>query len=242
MKRAIELLGAQLASWKIDLPSSQVALLDAYTELLTGYELANVIGTRQRDEIVLKHLVDALSCLVVEDMWQKNSIVDVGTGAGLPGIPLAIARSELHVALLEAIEKKVRFLDHARTTLGLRNLEVLHGRAESAGRDPAHREVFDLATARALAPLPVVVEYCAPLLRPGGAIVAMKAQLQEEELSKGVAASVELGLALREVKEVRYIASLPQKERRLVVFDKVGAISKRFPRRVGLAKKRPLGG
>ncbi len=241
MSTAIEQLRLQAEGWGIRLDHAQCSLLSAYADLLAGYELANVIGTRHREKIVLEHLIDSLSCLTGVNLRSGDSLVDVGTGGGLPGIPLAITHPELSVTLLEATEKKVRFLEYARAELGLRNLKVLHARAEDAGRKPRYRESFDLATARALAALPVIVEYCAPLVRPGGKILAMKGRLSEEELSKGIAASHELGVELGEVREVKYRAQLPQKERRLVVFDKVGTIPDRFPRRVGLAKKHPLG-
>ncbi len=220
---------------------TQLALLSAYADLLATYELANVIGTKDREQIILEHLLDSLSCLMSGQVRLEDSVVDVGTGGGLPGIPLRIAFPKIHVSLLEATEKKVRFLELVGLELGLENLEVLHARAEDAGREPVYRESFDLATARALAPLPVVLEYCTPLVRPGGTILAMKGLLSEEELSQGVNASRELGLELREVLKVEYIAQIPQKERRLVVFDKNYATPGRFPRRMGLAKKRPLG-
>ena len=238
---AIEHLRLQSARWGLSLSPSHVSLLTEYATILASYELANVVGTSSREAIILEHLVDSLSCFLIEDLHRKNSLVDVGTGAGLPGIPLAIARSELHVALLEVTQKKTRFLRHVAQELGLRNLEVLPGRAEEIGRCSTYREAFDLATARALATLPVLLEYCAPFVRRGGVILAMKGRLPEEELSKGVTVSQQLGVALREVRSVNYPAPLPQKERRLVVFDKVDAIPERFPRRVGLAKKRPLG-
>lgn len=238
---AIEHLRLQTARWGHSLSPSQVSLLIEYATILASYELANVVGTTRREAIILEHLVDSLSCFAVEDLRRKNSLVDVGTGAGLPGIPLAIARSELDVTLLEATQKKTRFLMHVARELGLNNLEVLPARAEKIGRCSTYRETFDLATARALAALPVVLEYCAPFVRTGGVILAMKGRLPEEELMKGVTASQQLGVALREVRLVNYPAPLPQKERRLVVFDKVDAIPTQFPRRVGLAKKRPLG-
>ena len=241
MTNAIEQLRLQSADWGLELECSQISLLSTYADLLAEYELANVIGTKDREKIILEHLTDALSCFVVEDLRRATCIIDVGTGAGLPGIPLAIAQSGLRVALLEATEKKVRFLEYARTTLDLRNLEVLHARAENVGRRSEYREAFDLATARALAALPVVVEYCAPLVRLGGAILAMKGRLPEEELSKGMEASRQLGVALREVREVKYRAQFPQKERHLGVFDKIEVTPDTFPRRMGLAKKRPLG-
>lgn len=241
MASAVEHLQAQSEAWGIELGGSQLALLRAYADLLAGYELANVIGVRDRDKIIVEHLIDALSCSVIEDLGLRNSLIDVGTGGGLPGIPLAIAYPALRVALLEATEKKVRFLEYVRASLGLRNLEVLHARVEEVGREPLYRESFDLATARALAGLPVVVEYCAPLVHPGGVILAMKGRLPEEELSMGVAAAHQLGVEVREVREMEYREELPQKERRLVVLDKVESTPGRFPRRVGLAKKRPLG-
>ncbi len=239
--KAIDQLRLQSASWGIELSHSQISLLNHYADILSTYQLANVIGTTDKEDIISEHLVDSLSCLLVEDLHCKKFIVDVGTGGGLPGIPLAIARPELKVTLLEATEKKVHFLRHVAQTLGIPNLEVLHNRAEQVGEWATHRETFDIATARALSTLPVVIEYCAPLVRTGGAIFAMKARVSEEELSNGAAASRELGAVLREVRQVQYSAALQEKERRLVVLDKVEATPEAFPRRAGLAKKRPLG-
>ena len=241
MKVAVEQLRLQSNDWGIALESSQLASLSAYAGLLAGYKYANVIGTRDPRKIVAEHLSDSLSCLLIGALWSSGSLIDVGTGGGLPGVPLAISRPDLRVTLLEATERKVRFLNYTRTRLGLRNLDLIQGRVEDEGKRAAYRESFDLAVARALAELPVVVEYCAPLVRVGGQILAMKGRLTEDELSRGVAASRELGLEIREVREVKYRAELPQKERRLLVFEKILATPERFPRRAGLAKKRPLG-
>lgn len=242
MATAIEQLRVQSRSWGIELDHYRLSLLSEYADLLAGYELANVIGTKDRKQVVMEHLVDSLSCLAVEGVQWNGSLIDVGAGGGLPGIPLSVACPELRVTLLEATEKKVRFLEYVKTELDLGNLKVLHARVENVGGKPECREAFDLATARALAALPVVVEYCAPLVRLGGKIVAMKGRLPEEELSQGIKASRELGAELHEVLKVDYRVQLPQKERRLVILDKVRATPSKFPRRVGLAKKRPLGG
>lgn len=241
MNPAIEHLRLQCQHWDIELEPSQISLLAGYADLLASYELANVIGTRGRDAIIHDHLLDSLSSLPVVDGRRGHTLIDVGTGAGLPGIPLAIARSHLQVTLLEATEKKVRFLHHASRTLGLKNTMVLHARAEEAEGQQVHREAYDLATARALASLPVVAEYCAPLVRLGGAVLAMKARLSPDELSQGEVAAGQLGLALGEIRRVDYLPHLPNKERQLVVLDKVRPTPASFPRRVGLAKKRPLG-
>src|SRR3982751_6438970 len=151
MMGALEQLQHQATYWGMQLSNMQLSLLSRYADILADYKLANVIGTSERADIILEHLIDSLSCFMVEDLRAVNSLVDVGAGAGLPGIPLAIARSDLRITLLEATEKKVRFLDYATAALHLKNLEVLHMRAEDAGRLPAYREAFDLGTARALA-------------------------------------------------------------------------------------------
>ena len=241
MRAAVERLRAQTSEWGIELEPSQLGLLSAYADLLANYEHANVIGIRDPARIFTEHLSDSLSCLLIKDLWSSRSAIDVGAGGGLPGLPLAISCPALRVTLLEATEKKVRFLNYVRENLGLQNLEIIQGRVEDKGKRAACREAFDFAVARALAELPVVVEYCAPLVRVGGQILAMKGRLPEEELSRGLVAAREVGVEVREVREVQYRAELPQKERRLVVFDKLYATPDKFPRRVGLAKKRPLG-
>ena len=241
MRAAAEHLRAQSSEWGIELEPSQLALLRAYADLLAGYKHANVIGTTDTEQIITEHLTDSLSCLLVGDLRSSRSVIDVGTGGGLPGVPLAISCPTLSATLVEATEKKIRFLNHAREHLGLQNLTMIWGRVEEEGKRAANREAFDVSVARAVAELPVVVEYCAPLVRIGGQILAMKGRLTEEELSRGVAASRELGIEVREVRKVQYRAELPQKNRHLVVFDKIFATPEKFPRRVGLAKKRPLG-
>lgn len=241
MKAALEQLRLQCSDWNIAIGSRALRLLGSYAELLAEYRLANVVGTKDRDQIIEQHLLDSLSCLRVAALEEAASIVDVGSGGGLPGIPLSIVRPKVGVNLLEATEKKVRFLEHAQAELKLPHLRVIHARAEEAGRNPSYRETFDVAITRALAQLPVVLEYCAPLIRREGKIICMKAKLSEEELQAGEAASSELKVGLLEEQEVAYGPSLLQKERRLLVFEKASTTPKTFPRRVGLAKKRPLG-
>jgi 16S rRNA (guanine527-N7)-methyltransferase len=241
MPTAIERLQLQSESWGLALDLAQLSLLSEYADMLATYELANIIGTKDREQIIQEHLTDSLSCLIGGLVGPGDYVVDVGTGGGLPGVPLSIASPAIKMSLLESAEKKVSFLEHARSDLDLGHIEILHNRAEVVGRKREYREAFDLAVTRALAPLPVVLEYCTPLVRTRGAILAMKARLPEEELTQGIEASRELGVELREVQKVDYIAQLPQKERRLVIFDKIREAQDRFPRRVGLAKKRPLG-
>jgi 16S rRNA (guanine527-N7)-methyltransferase len=236
----VEALQLQAHQWNIELDPARLRSLSLYADLLANYNLANVIGTRERDKIVLDHLIDALSCYLLEDVHCRSSLIDVGSGAGLPGIPLSIIRPELKVTLLEATQKKVRFLQYAREILCLPNVNVLHGRAEEVARTE-YRGTFELATARALAALPVLLEYCGPLVGVGGLIIAMKGHLPEEELSQGVTAAGTLRLKLRDVRQVEFCSQLPPKERSLAVFYKSAVTPSSFPRRPGLAKKRPLG-
>lgn len=237
----MEHLRLQCAAWGLELDSVKLSSLDLYADLLTGYSLANVVGTKDREQIVLGHLLDSLSCTTVAQTWSARSIVDVGAGGGLPGVPLSIVRPDASLTLIEAAEKKVRFLQYIKAELELSNLLILHARAEEVGRDPTYRETFDLATARALATLGVVIEYCAPLLRRDGYIISMKGKLSEEEFSGAVAASEILKVEVEQVQPVEYQPQFSPKHRRLVVLRKVEITPKNFPRKVGLAKKRPLG-
>ncbi|MCA1729155.1 MAG: 16S rRNA (guanine(527)-N(7))-methyltransferase RsmG, partial [Actinobacteria bacterium] len=241
VNRALEQLRLQCGEWGLELKESKLRLLDLYAGLLANYSLANVIGVRDVEKILLEHILDSLSCLTVEYLRSANSTVDIGTGGGLPGVPLSIVCPDLQVTLVEATKKKVNFLGYVKEALQLSNLEVLQARAEDVGQIPAFREAFDLATVRALAELAVVIEYCAPLVRKGGHIVSMKGRLEDEESAAGLKACSQLGVELHEVRPVQYHPSLPQKERRLVVLNKTDITPNSFPRRPGLAKKRPLG-
>ncbi len=219
----------------------QESRLRAYAELLIGYELANVIGVRDRDRVLLEHIVDALSCVTTGHIVPGTRLIDVGAGGGLPGIPLLISRFGLSGALLEATAKKARFLTTVVKELELGQVIVVNQRAELAARSAAYRDSFDVAVARAVAPLPLLVEYCAPFVRAGGVIIAMKGRPSEDELRQGVAAAEELNAILEAIHPVEFRPEMVQKARKLIVFRKTAPTPKRFPRRVGLARQKPLG-
>ncbi len=238
---AMQLLWDQLVDWGWTLEAEQFTLLRQYAELLTNYTEANVIGTKEVQGVILDHVLDSLSCLALRDIELHGRLIDVGSGGGMPGIPLAIAQSDLTVTLLEATEKKVKFLRRARESLQLTNVSTLNQRAEEAGRHTGVRESYDIAVTRALASLPVVVEYCAPFVKEGGWILAMKGWLEQDELVAGQEAAKKLGAELHKVASVRLLPELEQKQRQIVVLRKMSATPSGYPRRVGLAKKRPLG-
>ena len=239
---AVNVLRRQTHQWGLELDPDQIALLERYAKLLSSYALANVIGTRDNTAILLEHITDALSCALTGHPAAHQRMIDVGTGGGLPGIPMRIAFPDLRLTLLDATAKKARFLETTAEELGIPGIEVVNRRAEDVGPTVEYRDSFDVAVARAVAALPVVVEYCAPLVRPGGAIIAMKGSPSSPELDAGARAAVEVGAELETVCAVTFIPEMVQKERNLVVFRKTRPTPRAFPRRVGLPKQRPLGG
>ena len=198
-------------------------------------ELARLISewpglvSRPADELIEDSLV------LLEHLGEGEKVVDVGSGGGLPGLPLKIALPGLGMTLVEADQAKAAFLVRACAALGLRDVEVVARRAEEVGRDPRYRESFDVAVARALAPMPVLVELCLPLIRVGGRLLAQKTE--REELDRAGHAIQTLGGALKGV------VSAPSSVRgtgTVVVVDKVRATPQPYPRRPGVPARRPL--
>jgi 16S rRNA (guanine527-N7)-methyltransferase len=169
-------------------------------------------------------------------------MLDLGSGGGLPGLAIALSAPDLEVSLLEATGKKVEFLRHAVRELDIQNVRVLHGRAEIVAQEMVLQDRFEASTARALARLDVLLEYSAPFLSLGGSLLAMKGQVLKGELLQAERAAQTLNMERREVREIRFLQAPVQKERHLVVFTKQGETPNRFPRREGMAAKRPLGG
>jgi 16S rRNA (guanine527-N7)-methyltransferase len=239
--KSLGLLEKQATAWGIRLDRGQRDLLLRYAYLLAMYEGANVIGTRDPDRIVLDHILDSLSCFLHEPLAQAGRLADVGSGAGLPGIPINLVRRELQTTLVESIGKKARFLRSVVDDLSMETVEIENTRAEDLGRAKQHRGVYRVATTRAVASLPVVAEYCVPLLALGGCAIAMKGRLDAQELSEGRRAVAELGAEVREAKPVTMIPGVEDKERNLVIVEKVRETPARYPRRPGMAAKMPLG-
>jgi len=213
-----------------------------YRELLAWNERVNLTAILEWEAVQLQHFLDSLTCALVlppESGHSPYTIVDVGAGAGFPGLPLKILLPHARLALVESVRKKATFLRHAVQALGMGDVEVLVVRAEEAGRSLSHREAYDLAVSRAVAALPTLVEYCLPLVRVGGLFVAPKGREVETEVVAAGRALEELGGRLREMRPLQ----LPGLEgpRHLVVVEKVSPTPERFPRRPGMPAKRPLG-
>lgn len=216
-------------------------VLIAYAELLSQYERANVIGTKDFGEILRRHVLDSLSCLLFTPLKNARKVGDIGSGGGLPGIPLAVALPDAEVTLFESTGKKAEFLRYAVEELGLANVRVVNGRIEESARDDEHRGKYEVCTARALARLSVVAEYSLPLLRRGGHVVAMKGRVDAYERTEGERALEALGGRISEEIPVQYLPDVEQGERRLVLLEKSEETPGEYPRRTGTPARNPLG-
>lgn len=222
----------------IHLSSSQVRLFSNYEhELLVWNEKFNLTAIREPEGIRTKHFLDSLSA-ILEIKTPPNKLIDVGTGAGFPGIPLKIIFPSMQLTLLESVGKKADFCKHMVDALQLENTEVLNIRAEDLGQNPRYREKYDWAVARAVASMPILMEYLLPLVKVGGAVLAQKGENAHAEAQTAEKAILLLGGYLRRITKV----TLPGvvEERFLVVVDKKATTPSQYPRRAGLPSRKPL--
>jgi 16S rRNA (guanine527-N7)-methyltransferase len=238
---ALELLKLQADDWGLRLSPGLLARLETFARLLSGYEEANVIGTRELRGILLDHVLDSLSCFLFDPLRTARRLADVGSGGGLPGIPIRIVATELEATLVESTVKKARFLRRAVETLSLEGTTVTNARVEEIARTGAHRGAYDITTARAVARLSVVAEYCVPLLKVGGYAISMKGRLENDELSEGERAAEKLGARVSALIRVPRLSEIEKKERCLVIIEKAGETPGEYPRNVGVPAKKPLG-
>jgi 16S rRNA (guanine527-N7)-methyltransferase len=242
MPQREEVFLSDVRTFGISLSGEQQTAFRRYCDfLLAENRRLNLTAITTPPEVYRKHFLDSLSGLPALPADSGIRLIDVGTGAGFPGLPLKIARPDLRATLLEATRKKAGFLRRLIRELALEDVIVVWGRAETVGRDPQHREQYDVAVARAVAPLPALVELLLPFCRVGGICLAWKGPHVVEERAAADAALKLLGGRLRAVEAVRLPGDIPP-ERYLVVVDKVAPTPNRYPRRPGIPTKRPLGG
>jgi len=212
-----------------------------YEELLDWNKRVNLTAITDYEEVQIKHFLDSLTVTIAWQLPTSNvdfSLIDVGTGAGLPGIPLKILFPDIRLVLLEATAKKAAFLLHLKQKLGLDNVEIVVGRAEEVAHLSEYRERFDIVLSRGVASLPTLVELTLPFGTIGGSFVAQKKGSVDLEISQATKAISTLGGNLREVKRVNLTEFTDQ--RRLIIIDKVSLTPEKYPRRAGIPAKRPL--
>lgn len=226
--------------FNLSLAEAQLTAFERYLqELIAWNERVNLTSITEPAEIITKHFLDSLSVyLALQDLPPTVSLIDVGSGAGFPGIPLKIALPQLRLTLLEATGKKTTFLQHLLQSLNLNKVAVITARAEEAGQHPKHRERYEVAVARAVAGLPVLAEYTLPLVKVGGRVIVQKGQDPTAEVQQAAPALRILGGKVQQVMPVTVPGLAAQ--RHLIVIQKIKATPRQYPRRPGLPAKTPL--
>lgn len=234
-----ELLKKSAASLGIELSDQQTEQFIKYYEILVEWNsFMNLTGITEYEEVVQKHFTDSLAfCKAIEPSGVKN-LIDIGTGAGFPGIPLKIVYPHIQVTLLDSLQKRIKFLDEVIAQLGLTGIETIHGRAEDFAKPSMKRESYDVCVSRAVANLASLSEYCLPYVKLGGYFIPYKSGKMEEELAEARKAVFVLGGKIEE--EVKFM--LPQSDisRSLIKIKKISGTPKKYPRKSGMATKEPI--
>lgn len=234
-----ELLKSGAASVGVELNDKQIQQFIKYHEILVEWNsFMNLTGITEYEEVVQKHFVDSLVLCKAIDVNQIESLIDIGTGAGFPGIPLKIAYPHLKVTLLDSLQKRIKFLDEVIMQLGLTEVETIHGRAEDFAKPSMKRESYDVCVSRAVANLASLSEYCLPYVKVDGYFVPYKSGKIDEELSESKKAVFVLGGKIED--EVKF--NLPDSDisRSLIKIKKISSTPKKYPRKSGLATKEPI--
>lgn len=227
-----------LQKLNISLSEKQMEQFLAYYEFLVETnKVMNLTAITEFDEVIEKHFLDSLSLYQIYDLSKESNILDMGTGAGFPGIPLKIVFPELHVVLADSLNKRIKFLQEVIEKLELHNVDAIHARAEELARNKQYREQFDLCVSRAVANLSTLSEYCIPFVKVGGQFISYKSGEIEEEVNHAKKAVSILGGKIREV----YKFDLYEQKRSFVVIEKKKNTPSAYPRKAGTPTKQPLG-
>jgi 16S rRNA (guanine527-N7)-methyltransferase len=231
----IEMLQSGAAEMGIKLDEARTNMLDQFARMLVDTnQTLNLTRITEPEQIITGHYFDSFTCLAIP-IRREARVIDIGSGAGFPGIPMKIVRPDLDLTLLDSSRKKLGFLDGAIERLGLDNIQTLHIRAEDAGRDGQYREAYDVAVTRALADMKILAELCLPLIKVGGMLIAQKSDSAIEEIEAARAHIGQLGGRIEKVKAV--IIPKDFVARRLVVVTKIRPTPSGFPRAFSRIKK-----
>ena len=228
-----------LKEFGISLSIEQMGQLVRYYEILVEWnEKMNLTAITDFNEVLMKHFLDSLSIVKAVDMSKVENMIDVGTGAGFPGIPIKIVFPNVQVTLLDSLDKRIKFLNHVIDMLKLENIDTYHGRAEDFAKPDKLREKYDLVVSRAVANLNSLSEYCIPYVKEGGLFVSYKAETAEEEMKAAKGAIFLLGGKEKEV--IHFNLPTTDITRNLCVIEKKNKTPGKYPRKAGLPTKDPL--
>lgn len=235
----IEQFQSALAERGIVLSEEQLAQFNRYYELLVEWnEKMNLTAITEREDVYMKHFFDSITAGFYIDLTKPLRLLDVGAGAGFPSIPMKIVFPGLNVTIIDSLNKRITFLNHLASELGLENVQFVHGRAEEMGQKPEHREQYDLVTARAVARMSVLSELCLPFARTGGSFVAMKAASASDEMDTAKKAIQTLGGKTDDV--FSFKLPIENSERTIIVVRKEKQTPKKYPRKAGTPNKTPI--
>ena len=233
LKKKSEMLDISLSEEQLQ------QFLTYYEMLVEKNKVMNLTAITEKEEVIDKHFIDSISSNKAMDVTKSLKILDLGTGAGFPGIPLKIAYPNLELTLLDSLNKRIKFLDEVIEALSLEGIVTIHGRAEDYAKQASYREQFDICVSRAVANLATLSEYCLPYVKEGGCFISYKSGSVEEELEQSKKAIFELGGKVKEV--IAFTLPETDIERTFVVIEKVRKTPKKYPRKAGLPSKEPIG-
>ncbi|MBR1571154.1 MAG: 16S rRNA (guanine(527)-N(7))-methyltransferase RsmG [Lachnospiraceae bacterium] len=239
MEYNIEKFKTGLLDLGIELTENQIDLFLTYYEMLIEKnKVMNLTAITEFDEVIEKHFLDSLSLIKVKDLHNRTNFLDLGTGAGFPGIPLKIAFPELNITLMDSLNKRILFLQDVINELGLMDIEAVHGRAEEAARNKKYREKYDLCVSRAVANISTLSEYCLPFVKVGGEFISYKSGNIDEELDAAKKGIKILGGTITDVH--KFDLGENKQGRSFVIIDKNQSTPKTYPRKAGTPSKNPL--
>lgn len=239
-KYSTETFEKGLEQLRIFLNEKQIQQFIEYYEILVEWnKVMNLTAITDFEEVIAKHFLDSLALVKVCDLSGKKKVIDIGTGAGFPGIPLKIAFPELEIVLLDSLNKRIKFLNEVIEKLGLKNIRTIHGRAEDFAKQKEYRESFDLCVSRAVANLSTLSEYCLPYVKIEGNFIPYKSGKIDEEISQGEKAIKILGGKISQIDKFQLVDT--DMERSFVVIKKEKNSPKKYPRKAGMPSKEPLG-
>lgn len=221
----------------VDSTDEQIEKFYVYMKtLLEWNEKINLTAIIEEDDIILKHFIDSMT--VLKYIQKEKSIIDVGTGAGFPGIPIAIMENYAKVTLLDSLNKRINFLNEVCNQIKLNNIKTIHGRAEDIGQDKKYREMFDIAISRAVANMTTLSEYLLPMVKVGGICICMKGSEIEQELNDSKFAIKEFGGKVLKVE--KFLLPNSDIERNIIIIKKIKETSHKYPRKAGMPSKAPM--